>query len=61
MINCTVPVKQVQVVFIHGDETISKCLYNVALAENKFVGLLKLVMVKIMEQFMQNTTNQLFA
>ena len=32
VINRAVPVKQVQVVFIHGDETISKCLYNIFLA-----------------------------
>ena len=32
MINRAVPVKQVQVVFIRGDETISKCLYNIFLA-----------------------------
>ena len=31
MINRAVPVKQVQVVFIHSDETISKCLYNIFL------------------------------
>ena len=31
MINCAVPVKQVQVVFIHSDEKISKCLYNIFL------------------------------
>jgi len=32
MINCAVPVKQVQAVFIGSDETISKCLYNIFLA-----------------------------
>jgi len=31
MINSAVPVKQVQIVFIHGDETINKCLYNIFL------------------------------
>ena len=43
MINCAVLVKQVQVVFIHGDETISKC---------RKTNLLWLVLVKIMELFM---------
>ena len=32
MINCAVRVKQVQVVFILGDEMIIKCLYNLFLA-----------------------------
>ena len=32
MINHAVPVKQVQVVFIRSDETISKHLYNIFLA-----------------------------
>ena len=32
VINSAVPVKQVQVVLICGDETISKCLYNIFLA-----------------------------
>ena len=32
VINCAVPVKQAQVVFICGDETISKYLYNIFLA-----------------------------
>jgi len=32
VINRAVPVKQVQVMFIHSDKMISKCLYNIFLA-----------------------------
>jgi len=32
VINHAVPVKQIQIVFICGDEMISKCLYNILLA-----------------------------
>ena len=46
--------------FICGDETISKCLYNILLAVKQNRRATLLALIKIMKFFTRNTTNNLF-